>query len=155
MALMERVATLIRANLNDLIVQAEDPEKMLRQVIVDMQNQLRQVKTQVAIAITDQHLLAKKQKEHESQAAEWFRKAELAISKEQDELHTHGKLLVEDVSGPALAAGIEQGDVVLGVNGTGVGSVAELKREVARAGRRVALLIQRDDAQIYVPVDIG
>ncbi|MBV8817048.1 MAG: PspA/IM30 family protein [Acidobacteriaceae bacterium] len=86
MALMERVATLIRANLNDLIVQAEDPEKMLRQVIVDMQNQLRQVKTQVAIAITDQHLLAKKQKEHESQAAEWFRKAELAISKEQDEL---------------------------------------------------------------------
>jgi serine protease Do len=75
--------------------------------------------------------------------------------KEQQELHTRGRLVVEDVSGPALAAGLQAGDVVLGVNGAGVGSVADLKREVARAGHSVALLIQRDDAQIYVPVDIG
>jgi serine protease Do len=74
---------------------------------------------------------------------------------EQQELHTRGRLLVEDVSGPALAAGLQAGDVVLGVNGSGVASVADLKREVARAGHSVALLIQRDDAQIYVPVDIG
>jgi serine protease Do len=75
--------------------------------------------------------------------------------KEQQELHTRGRLLVEDVSGPALAAGLQAGDVVLGVNGAGVSSVADLKREVARAGHSVALLIQREDAQIYVPVDIG
>ncbi len=75
--------------------------------------------------------------------------------KEQQQLHTRGRLLVEDVSGPALAAGLQAGDVVLGVNGAGVSSVADLKREVARAGRSVALLIQRDEAQIYVPVDIG
>jgi serine protease Do len=75
--------------------------------------------------------------------------------KEQQELHTRGRLLVEDVSGPALAAGLQAGDVVLGVNGAGVASVADLKREVARAGHSVALLIQRDEAQIYVPVDIG
>ncbi len=75
--------------------------------------------------------------------------------KEQQELHTRGRLVVEDVSGPALAAGLQAGDVVLGVNGSGVASVAELKREVARAGHSVALLIQREDAQIYVPVDIG
>jgi serine protease Do len=75
--------------------------------------------------------------------------------KEQQELHTRGRLLVEDVSGPALAAGLQAGDVVLGVNGAGVSSVADLKREVARAGHSVALLIQRDEAQIYVPVDIG
>jgi serine protease Do len=74
---------------------------------------------------------------------------------EQEELHTRGRLLVEDVSGPALAAGLQAGDVVLGVNGAGVASVADLKREVARAGHSVALLIQREDAQIYVPVDIG
>ena len=43
----------------------------------------------------------------------------------------------------------------LGVNGAGVSTVAELKREVARAGRTVALLIQREDAQIYIPVDLG
>ena len=75
--------------------------------------------------------------------------------KEQQELHTRGRLVVEDVSGPALAAGLQAGDVVLGVNGSGVASVADLKREVARAGHNVALLIQRDDQQIYVPVDIG
>ena len=62
MALLERVATLVRANLNDLIDKAEEPEKMIKQVILDMQNQLLQVKTQVAIAIADQHLLMKKQK---------------------------------------------------------------------------------------------
>jgi phage shock protein A len=86
MALLERVTTLIRANLNDLIDKAEEPEKMIKQVILDMQNQLLQVKTQVAIAIADQHLLMKKQKEHEQSAEEWVRKAELAVGKEQDDL---------------------------------------------------------------------
>ena len=74
---------------------------------------------------------------------------------EQQELHTKGRLVVEDVSGPALAAGVQAGDVVLGVNGSSVASVADLKREVGRSGHSVALLIQREDAQIYVPVDIG
>jgi serine protease Do len=74
---------------------------------------------------------------------------------EQQELHTRGRLLVEEVSGPALAAGLQAGDVVLGVNGSGVSTVADLKREVARAGRNVALLIQREDAQIYIPIDLG
>jgi phage shock protein A len=86
MALLERVTTLVRANLNDLIDKAEDPEKMLKQVILDMQNQLMQVKTQVAIAMADQHLLEKKQKETQDKAAEWERKAELAVDKKQDDL---------------------------------------------------------------------
>jgi phage shock protein A len=51
-----------------------------------MQNQLLQVKTQVAIAIADQHLLEKKQKENEDKVAEWMRKAELAVDKKQDDL---------------------------------------------------------------------
>src|SRR5438309_2304875 len=86
MALLERVSTLVRANINDLVDKAEDPEKMIKQVILDMQNQLLQVKTQVAIAIADQHLLEKKQKENHEKVAEWTRKAELAVSKEDDEL---------------------------------------------------------------------
>jgi len=86
MALLERVATLVRANLNDLIDKAEEPEKMIKQVILDMQNQLLQVKTQVAIAIADQHLLEKKQKENEAKDTEWVRKAELAVDKKQDDL---------------------------------------------------------------------
>ncbi|HVP49139.1 MAG TPA: PspA/IM30 family protein [Bryobacteraceae bacterium] len=86
MALLERVATLVRANLNDLIDKAEDPEKMIKQVILDMQNQLMQVKTQVAISIADQHLLEKKQKENQDNSAEWMRKAELAVDKKHDDL---------------------------------------------------------------------
>src|SRR5437870_719580 len=86
MALLERVSTLIRANLNDLIDKAEDPEKMVKQVILDMQNQLMQVKTQVAIAIADQHVLEKKRKENADKEAEWIRKAELAVDKKQDDL---------------------------------------------------------------------
>jgi phage shock protein A len=86
MALLERVSTLIRANLNDLIDKAEDPEKMIKQVILDMQNQLLQVKTQVAVAIADLHVLEKKQKETAEKHAEWTRKAELAVDKGQDDL---------------------------------------------------------------------
>ena len=86
MALMERVATLLRANVNDLIDRAEDPEKMLKQLVLDMENQLLQVKTQVAIAIADQHLLDKRRAEQEQLAAEWQRKAELAVNKGHDDL---------------------------------------------------------------------
>jgi phage shock protein A len=86
MGLLERVSALVRANLNDLIDRAEDPQKMLKQVILDMQNQMIQVKTQVAIAIADEHLLRKKQKENEEKHAEWMRKAELAVDKKQEDL---------------------------------------------------------------------
>lgn len=95
MALLERVSTLVRANLNDLIDRAEEPEKMIKQVILDMQNQLLQVKTQVAIAIADQHLLENKRKENEDKVAEWMRKAELAVDKKEDDLARASLLRVE------------------------------------------------------------
>jgi phage shock protein A len=83
---MERVSALVRANLNELIDKAEDPQTMLKQVIVDMENQMMQVKTQVAVAIADEHLLARKQKENDAKIAEWMRKAELAVGKGDDSL---------------------------------------------------------------------
>lgn len=86
MALLDRVATLVRANLNDLIDRAENPEKMLKQVILDMENQFIQVKTQVAIALADLHLLQKKKKDNSDKHAEWMRKAELAVDKQDDQL---------------------------------------------------------------------
>ena len=86
MALLERVSTLLRANINDLLSKAEDPEKLARQLVLDMENQLMQVKTQVAIAIADQHLLMKKKAEQEAAHAQWLRKAELAVAKQQEDL---------------------------------------------------------------------
>jgi phage shock protein A len=86
MALLERVSTLIRANLNDLVDKAEDPEKMIKQIILDMQNQLLQVKTQVAISIADLHVLEKKQKDNQESEQQWLRRAELAVDKKDDAL---------------------------------------------------------------------
>ena len=86
MALLDRVATLVRANLNDLIDKAENPETMLKQVILDMENQFMQVKTQVAIALADLHLLQKKKQEDIDKHADWMRKAELAVDKHDDAL---------------------------------------------------------------------
>src|SRR5450755_866942 len=86
MALLERVATLVRANLNDLIDQAEEPEKMIKQVILDMENQLLQVKTQVAISIADQHVLDKKLKDTLEQEQQWMRRAGMAVDKSDDVL---------------------------------------------------------------------
>ncbi|MGA2119212.1 MAG: PspA/IM30 family protein [Bryobacteraceae bacterium] len=86
MALLERVSTLIRANLNDLVDKAEDPEKMIKQVILDMENQLLQVKTQVAISIADQHVLEKKLAETTESEKQWMHRAELALDKKDEAL---------------------------------------------------------------------
>ncbi|PLZ00813.1 peptidase [Burkholderia sp. WAC0059] len=67
---------------------------------------------------------------------------------------THG-LYVEQSSGAAENAGIQPGDVILAVNGRPVSSAQQLAQMVAQAGNSIALLIQRDDAQIFVPVDLG
>lgn len=86
MGLLERVSTLIRANLNDLVDRAEDPEKLIKQVILDMDNQFLQVKTQLAVSIADQHMLEKKLHENEDTARDWMRKAEVAVDKSHDDL---------------------------------------------------------------------
>ena len=78
--------------------------------------------------------------------------------KERDQLETEGTLVVEQVAGPALAAGVQQGDVILRVNGKVVKSVADLQAAAkASAGKPVvALLIQRGDAgQFFLPLRLS
>src|SRR6266700_1973896 len=77
MGLLERVGTLIRANINDMVDRAEDPEKMIKQVILDMENQYLQVKTQVAVSIADQHMLEKKWRENEDSGKDYLARAAL------------------------------------------------------------------------------
>jgi serine protease Do len=74
---------------------------------------------------------------------------------ERKQVQVQGGLVVEDVSGPAARAGIQPGDVVLAANGTPVKSAAELSALVKKSRHNVALLVQRDDARIFVPVDLG
>src|SRR3954464_1120956 len=86
MGILDRVSTLMRANLNDLLDRAEDPEKVVRQLIIDMNNQLLQVKTQVAASIADEKRLYERYQENQAKADDWQRKAELAVDKGDDEL---------------------------------------------------------------------
>jgi serine protease Do len=64
-------------------------------------------------------------------------------------------LVVEEASGPAARAGIQPGDLLLAVNGTPIQSVEQLRTLVTKSGKTMALLIQRDDGKIFVPVDLG
>ena len=142
MSLLDRVSTLLRANLNDLVEKAEDPERMLKQVVLDMENQLMQVKTQVAIAIADQHLLEKKKTEHEQQAAEWHRKAELAVTKNQD-----------DLARAALERAMSQDQLAVGFNTQAEDQKHEadnLRQASAQAGAET-----RRDARTLRDVDCG
>ncbi|HYJ11165.1 MAG TPA: PspA/IM30 family protein, partial [Polyangiaceae bacterium] len=79
MGMFSRLATLIKSNLNDLISRSEDPEKMLNQIIVDMNEQLGLAKKQVAASIADEKRLEKQAQEEAQRAAEWERRAMLAV----------------------------------------------------------------------------
>ena len=73
---------------------------------------------------------------------------------EKEQVQTTGTLVVEDVAGPAAAAGVQPGDIILGINGKRVKTAKELQDAAKASGKNVALLIQRDDAQIFVPLRI-
>lgn len=86
MGIFSRLGTLIKSNLNDLISRAEDPQKMLNQLVTDMQNQLVEAKKQVAVSIADQKRLEKQRDEQADLAQEWERKAMLAVRAGDDNL---------------------------------------------------------------------
>jgi phage shock protein A len=86
MGIFDRLSRLLRSNINDLIARAENPEKMLVQVIEDMRKQLAQAKQEVAIAIADERKLRAQTEDERKQAQEWERRARLAIREGRDDL---------------------------------------------------------------------
>ncbi len=74
---------------------------------------------------------------------------------EQKQAGVEGGLVVEEVAGPAARAGIQPGDVILSLNGTPVKDAEHLRELVSKSGKHVALLVQREEARIFVPVDLG
>lgn len=86
MAIFSRIGTLLKSNVNDLISKAEDPEKMLNQMLIDMQQQLVEAKKQVAVAIADEKRLQKQYDNERALAVEWEKKAMLAVKAGNDEL---------------------------------------------------------------------
>src|SRR5215468_423595 len=86
MGIFSRLAQLIKSNLNDLISKSEDPEKMLNQVVLDMNNQLVEAKKQVAASIADEKRLAKQLEQEVANAQEWERRAMMALRAGNEEL---------------------------------------------------------------------
>jgi phage shock protein A len=86
MGLFDRIWRIIRANLNDLISKAEDPEKILEQTVLDMQDDLIQLRQAVAQAIATQKRTERQQEQAQANADDWFRKAQLALQKGDEDL---------------------------------------------------------------------
>src|SRR6266568_542871 len=86
MGIFDRLSTLIRSNINDLINRAEDPEKMLNQLIVDMRTQLAKAKQQVASAIADEKRLSAQAEQEKKLAEDWEKRAVLAVQEGRDDL---------------------------------------------------------------------
>ncbi len=86
MGIFARLAALIKSNINDLISRSEDPEKMLHQIVVDMNNQLIEAKKQVAASIADEKRLVKQVEQEQQTAAEWERRAMMAVRAGDDNL---------------------------------------------------------------------
>jgi serine protease Do len=76
-------------------------------------------------------------------------------SQEQRQAKTEGGLLVEQARGPAADAGLQQGDIVVAANGIPVSSIADLRNAVEKSKSHIALLVQRGDTRLFVPVRVG
>src|SRR4030088_3841483 len=86
MGIIDRLSTLIRSNINDLISRAENPQKVLEQLIIDMRNQLAKAKQQVAAAIADEKRLSAQAEQEKKLSEEWERRAVLAVQEGRDDL---------------------------------------------------------------------
>jgi phage shock protein A len=86
MGIFDRLSTMLRSNINDLISRAENPEKMLNQLVLDMRSQLAKAKQQVASAIADEKRLQAQAEQEKKLAEDWEKRAMLAVQEGRDDL---------------------------------------------------------------------
>ncbi len=101
MSIWSRLSTMVRSNLNDLIARAENPEKMLNQIIDDMRSQLAQAKQEVAVAIADERKLRRQVQDERDQGGDWERRAKLALREGRDDLARQALLRSQEHGGQA------------------------------------------------------
>jgi len=142
MNLLERVLTLLRANLNTMAEKSEDPEKTLRQLQLDMRNQLVQVKTQVATAIAEERKLEKRSKELLAEAALWLKKAEQAIQQNNENTARDFLARYNDLTRQAQRYAQqqkEQGQLVSTMRGI----LRQLEAKISEVDTTIELLVTR------------
>ncbi|MCL2130771.1 MAG: PspA/IM30 family protein, partial [Treponema sp.] len=142
MGIFSRLKTVVSSNVNDIISKAEKPEKMLNQLIIDMQEQLLESKRAVALAIADEKKLERELLNQESQAQEWEKKAMLAVRAEKDDLAKEALLRKQEYENAALEYRKQwesQKDSV----GKLKDSLRELQNKIEEAQRKKNLLVAR------------
>jgi len=142
MAIFSRIGTLFKSNVNDMISKSEDPEKMLNQMLIDMQQQLVEAKKQVAVAIADEKRLQKQHDNEKALALEWEKKAMLAVKAGNDELAK--KALARKGEHEKLHLGYQQQwQAQKGAVDQLKGALQGLQSKVEEAKRKKNLLVAR------------
>jgi phage shock protein A len=152
MAIMDRVATVIKSNLNYLINKAEDPEKMLDQILIQMRQQLVEAKRQVAVAIADEKRLGAQLEAELEQVGEWGRRATMAVQKGEDDLAREA--LRRKADHEQIAIGYKkQWDAQKASTENLKNALRALSQKIEEAGRKKNLLVARQkraEAQKHV-----
>lgn len=142
MGIFDRLGTVIKSNINDMISKAEDPEKMLNQLIIDMNEQYKKAKVEVATAIADEKKLKRALDEQEAKAADWAKKAELAVSKGDDQLAIaalNRKKEIDELAQQYRA----QWEAQKSATDQLKGSLRDLSNKIEEAKRKRGLLVAR------------
>src|SRR5216683_2704279 len=141
MGIIDRLSTLIRSNINDLISRAENPQKVLEQLIVDMRNQLAKAKQQVAAAIADEKRLSAQAEQEKKLSEDWEKRAVLAVQEGRDDLAKQALLRYnEHVQGAVQLLALKRKMGLL------PGGTQEQARALGK-GAKDAELLEDDDAE--------
>jgi phage shock protein A len=142
MGIMDRMATVIKSNLNHLINKAEDPEKMLDQILIQMRQQLVEAKREVAVAIADEKRLAAQLEAELEQVREWERRATMAVQKGEDDLAREA--LRRKADHEQIAIGYKkQWDAQQASTENLKNALRALSQKIEEAGRKKNLLVAR------------
>ena len=105
MGIFQKLSMLLRSNINDAIARAENPEKMLNQVLIDMREQLAKAKQEVAVAIADERKLKAQLEDEQKLANDWEHRAMLAVREGRDDLAKQALLRQQEHGERAMALG--------------------------------------------------
>jgi phage shock protein A len=142
MAILDRIATVIKSNLNSLINKAEDPEKMLDQILLQMREQLAEARREVAVAIADEKRLGVQLEAELEQVREWERRATMAVQKGEDELAREA--LRRKADHEKIAIGYKhQWDAQQASTENLKNALRALSQKIEEAGRKKNLLVAR------------
>jgi len=142
MGIMDRMATVIKSNLNHLINKAEDPEKMLDQILIQLRQQLVEAKREVAVAIADEKRLAAQLEAELEQVREWERRATMAVQKDEDDLAREA--LRRKADHEQIAIGYKkQWDAQQASTENLKNALRALSQKIEEAGRKKNLLVAR------------